>query len=145
MEYVYFYIFYNFHTVQSSNHIHTIHSPRPLSIPHRLWLSEKDVPVVPSRESNSGLPSSKPTRYQLSHAAPSNWATPHHEYVGGGGLESNEKVWGNKELQHFKSLLQSMICKLCYDIIARNVKCIILESCARTFHRILSLFVMYQQ
>jgi hypothetical protein len=25
---------------------------------------------VPSRESNSGLPSSKPTRYQLSHAAP---------------------------------------------------------------------------
>jgi hypothetical protein len=26
--------------------------------------------VVPSRESNSGLPYSKPTRYQLSHAAP---------------------------------------------------------------------------
>jgi hypothetical protein len=25
--------------------------------------------VVPSRESNSGLPYSKPTRYQLSHAA----------------------------------------------------------------------------
>jgi hypothetical protein len=38
--------------------------------PHRLWLSGKDLPVVPSRESNSGLPSSKPTRYQLSHAAP---------------------------------------------------------------------------
>jgi hypothetical protein len=26
--------------------------------------------VVPSRESNSGLPYSKPTRYQLIHAAP---------------------------------------------------------------------------
>jgi hypothetical protein len=38
--------------------------------PHRLWLSLKDLHVVPSRESNSGLPSSKPTRYQLSHAAP---------------------------------------------------------------------------
>jgi hypothetical protein len=38
--------------------------------PHRLWLSGKDLPVVPSRESNSGLPSSKPTHYQLSHAAP---------------------------------------------------------------------------
>jgi hypothetical protein len=37
--------------------------------PHRLWLSGKDLPVVPSRESNPGLPSSKPTRYQLSHAA----------------------------------------------------------------------------
>ncbi len=37
---------------------------------HRLLLSGKDLPVVPSRESNSGLPSSKPTRYQLSHAAP---------------------------------------------------------------------------
>jgi hypothetical protein len=30
----------------------------------------KHLPVVPSRESNSGLPYSKPTRYQLSHAAP---------------------------------------------------------------------------
>jgi hypothetical protein len=27
-----FFIFYTIHTVQSSNHIHTIHSPRPLSI-----------------------------------------------------------------------------------------------------------------
>jgi hypothetical protein len=34
-------------------------------------LSGKHLPVVPSRESNSGLPYSKPTRYQLSHAAPS--------------------------------------------------------------------------
>ncbi len=30
-------------------------------------LSGTDLPVVPNRESNSGLPSSKPTRYQLCH------------------------------------------------------------------------------
>jgi hypothetical protein len=34
----------------------------------------KNLPVVPSRESNSGLPYSKPTRYQLSHAAILNWS-----------------------------------------------------------------------
>ncbi len=49
-----------------------LHSPGPLSISSlplcSVW---KNLPVVPSRESNSGLPSSKPTRYQLSHAAPS--------------------------------------------------------------------------
>jgi hypothetical protein len=33
-------------------------------------LSGEDLPVVPSQESNSGLPYSKPTRSQLSHAAP---------------------------------------------------------------------------
>ncbi len=33
-------------------------------------LSGEYLPVVPSRESNSGLPYSKPTRYQLSNAAP---------------------------------------------------------------------------
>jgi hypothetical protein len=33
-------------------------------------LSREHLPVVPSRESNSGLPYSKPTRYQLSNAAP---------------------------------------------------------------------------
>ncbi len=46
-------------------------------------LSGDNLPVVPSRESNSGLPYSKPTRCQLSHAAPYEprrtiWATPHH-------------------------------------------------------------------
>jgi hypothetical protein len=34
-------------------------------------LSGKTLPVVESRESNSGLPYSKPTHYQLSYAAPS--------------------------------------------------------------------------
>ncbi len=47
-------------------------------------LSRKNLPVVPSRESNSGLPYSMPTRFQLSHTAPwishatPCWATPHH-------------------------------------------------------------------
>jgi hypothetical protein len=41
-------------------------------------LSGEDLPVVPSRESNSGLPYSKPTRCQLRHAAPY-CATPHHQ------------------------------------------------------------------
>ncbi len=56
--------------IQSSNHIHT-YIRRVLSHLLIAWqLSGTDLPVVPSRESNSGLPSSKPTRYQLSHAAP---------------------------------------------------------------------------
>ncbi len=38
---------------------------------HLLIACRKSLPVVPSRESNSGLPYSKPTYYQLSHAAPS--------------------------------------------------------------------------
>jgi len=63
--------------IQYNTFIH-LHSPRPLSISSLHSCSvEKNLPVVPSRESNSGLPSSKPTRYQLSHAAPY-WATPHH-------------------------------------------------------------------
>ncbi len=37
---------------------------------HRLFAQWGNLPVVPSRESNSGLPYSKPTSYQLSHAAP---------------------------------------------------------------------------
>ncbi len=45
---------------------------------HRLFAQWGNLPVVPSRESNSGLPYSKPTRYQLSHAAPYR-ATPHHK------------------------------------------------------------------
>ncbi len=44
-------------------------------------LSGRNLPVVPSRESNSGLPYSKPTRYQRSHAAPYE-ATPQ-KYIDG--------------------------------------------------------------
>ncbi len=67
--FLFIFIFYNIHTVQSSNHIHQ-YIRRGLSpSPHHLWLRGKDLPVVPSRESYSGLPSSKPTCYQLSHAA----------------------------------------------------------------------------
>jgi hypothetical protein len=47
------------------------HSLRPLSISSSLVCSVgKHLPVVPGRESNSGLPYSKSTRYQLSHIAP---------------------------------------------------------------------------
>ncbi len=84
-----FFIFYNIHT-----YIHTITfiqyiSPSPFAEAFLHFfiasmLSGKHLPVVPSQESNSGLPYSKPTRYQLSHAAPllshaaPCWATPHH-------------------------------------------------------------------
>jgi hypothetical protein len=59
------------------NHIHTmipyIHpSPFAEASLHfliALVLSGENLPVVPSRELNSGLPYSKPTRYQLSRAA----------------------------------------------------------------------------
>jgi hypothetical protein len=73
-----FHIFYNIQYKHSFNHIHHIHTIH-LSVairwglspsPHRSKLSGKNLPVVPSRESNSGLPYSKPTLYQLSHAAP---------------------------------------------------------------------------
>ncbi len=64
------------------------HLPGPLSISSSPYkLSGKTLPVVPSQESNPGLPYSKPTRYQLSHAAPywatphHNWATPHHNWA----------------------------------------------------------------
>jgi hypothetical protein len=33
-------------------------------------LSRKNLPVVPSQDLNSGLPYSRPARYQLSYAAP---------------------------------------------------------------------------
>ncbi len=68
--------------IHSFDHIHTIHLSvticRGLSpFPHR-FVSSVGRPSLWCREWNSGLPYSKPTRYQLSHAAPSNWATPHH-------------------------------------------------------------------
>ncbi len=62
-----FHIFYNIH---SYNHINTIHpSPFAEASLHLLIackLSGKNLPVVLSRESNLGLPYSKPTCYQLS-------------------------------------------------------------------------------
>ena len=72
--------FYNIHTFIQSQYIH----PSPfveasLHILIACVLSGGNFPVGPSRESNSGLPYSKPTRCQLSHAAPSNWATLPHQ------------------------------------------------------------------
>jgi hypothetical protein len=65
-----FHILY-IHTFIQSQIIHT--SPFAKASLHffiACMLSGEDLPVVPSRESNSGLPYSKPTRCQLSHAAP---------------------------------------------------------------------------
>ncbi len=72
------FIYFVFFNTCIPNHIHTmipyIHpSPFAEASLHfliALVLSGENLPVVPSRESNSGLPSSKATRYQLSHAAP---------------------------------------------------------------------------
>ena len=101
--FLFIFCFHNLQYRHTFNPIHTIHISvavrRGLSpSPHRFVSSVgKTVPVVPSRESNSGLTYSKPTRYQLSNAAPSEqrrtiteqrrtilsnaapyWATPHH-------------------------------------------------------------------
>ncbi len=69
----YFFITY-IHSFSQSHSFNTFihrHSLRPLSISSSLVCSVgKHLPVVPRRESTSGLPYSKPTRYQLSHAAP---------------------------------------------------------------------------
>jgi hypothetical protein len=65
-------IFYNIHKFIRSQYIHP--SPFAEASLHILIayvLSGENFPVVPSRESNSGLPYCKPTRCQLSHAAPS--------------------------------------------------------------------------
>jgi hypothetical protein len=63
--------------IHSFNHIHTTHLSvairRGLSPSlHRFEAQWESLPVVPSRESNSesDLPYSKPTLYQLSNAAP---------------------------------------------------------------------------
>jgi hypothetical protein len=66
-----YFILYNIHTYIHSNSYNT--SPFAEASLHFLiacMLSGKHLPGVPSRESNSGLPYSKPTSYQLSHAAP---------------------------------------------------------------------------
>ncbi len=63
------------HTFIQSHSYNTFirrHPPRFLSIsPHRLPAQWENLPGVPSRESNSGLPYSKPTHYHLSYIAPS--------------------------------------------------------------------------
>ncbi len=69
--------------IHSYNHIY----PSPfagasLHLPIACQLSGRNLPVVPSRESNSGLPHSMPTRYPTNWATPHhNWATPHHDWA----------------------------------------------------------------
>ncbi len=75
--FLFIFCLYNIQYRHSFNHIHTIHLSvairRVLSPSPHLCVSSvgKTLPAGPSRESNSGLGYSKPTRYQLSHAAPS--------------------------------------------------------------------------
>ena len=61
-----FFIFSNIHTIIQSYPYNTL-AEASLHLLITCKLSGTDLPVVPSRESNSGLPSSKPTRYQLCH------------------------------------------------------------------------------
>ncbi len=70
-----FFIFSNIHSIIQSHSYNTF-AEASLHLLIACKLSGTDLLVVPSPESNSGLPSSKPTRYQLCHAAP--YATPHH-------------------------------------------------------------------
>jgi hypothetical protein len=58
---------YSYSTIIHSFILH--HSPRPAVLyPHRLFAYS--LHGVPSRDSNYGMPYSKPTHYQLSYAAP---------------------------------------------------------------------------
>jgi hypothetical protein len=72
--FLFIFIFYNIHSVQSSiqSHSYTTFAEASLHLLIACDSVGKDLPggLVPSRESNSGLPSNKVTRYQLSHAAP---------------------------------------------------------------------------
>ncbi len=75
--FVYFW-FYNIHAFIQSQYIHP--SPFAEASLHILIagvLSGENFPVVPSRQSNSGLPNSKQTRCQLSHAAPLSHGAPY--------------------------------------------------------------------
>jgi hypothetical protein len=84
-----FHFFNNIHTFIQSQYIHL--SPFVEASLHILIacvLSGGNFPVGPSRESNSGLPYSKPTRCQLSHAAP-------YFFLGGVGRPGFGKVTYN--------------------------------------------------
>ncbi len=83
-----FVIYYFWQSFTQYNH--TFIHPSSFAVflyPHRFFAQqENNLHGLPSRESNSGLPYSKPTHYQRSHAAPwpteprrtlTNGATPH--------------------------------------------------------------------
>jgi hypothetical protein len=69
--FLFIFIFYNIHTFIQSQYFHSsAFAEASLHVLIACMLSGEDLPAVSSRESNSGLPYSKPTRCQLSHAAP---------------------------------------------------------------------------
>ncbi len=117
-----FHILY-IHTFIQSQFIH----PSPLAEASlhffiACMLSGDDLPVVPSRESNSGLPYSKPTRGQLSHAAPYNLCAARkihlliqQQICSGLGTYINKilahSAYGNKLLAYAQSTAKHVLCK----------------------------------
>jgi hypothetical protein len=75
--FLFIFIFYNIHSVQSFNHIHTIHSPRPLSISSSLvaqWErppcgAEPGIELGPAFQQADAL-QTEPRRTIINHAAP---------------------------------------------------------------------------
>ncbi len=75
--FLFIFIFYDIHTFIQSQYIYPLpFAEASLHFLIACKLSGENFPVVPRRETNSGLPYSKPTRCQLSHAAPCSHAAP---------------------------------------------------------------------
>jgi hypothetical protein len=69
--FLFIFIFYDIHTFIQSQYIYpSSFAEASLHFLIACMLSGENFPVVPSRELNWGMPYSKPTRCQLSHAAP---------------------------------------------------------------------------
>ncbi len=72
--FLFIFIFYNIHTGQSSNHIHTIHSPRPLFNSSSLSgsVGKTSLWCRAGNRTRACLPASRRA---------TNWATPHHKTI----------------------------------------------------------------
>ncbi len=108
-----FYIFYNIHTVQSSNHIHTIHSPRPLSISSSLvaqWErppcgAEPGIELGPAFQQADALPT-EPRRTIQVRDANRIWKWTNTTHAVQGGL-----LWGHKSTPvKYKNMLFPSAC-----------------------------------
>jgi hypothetical protein len=98
--------FYNIHTVQSSNHIHTIHSPRPFSISSSLvaqWErppcgAELGIELGPAFQQADALPTDPRRTINPRRTIRS---TPHHKI---------ESVLAETDVHHFIYFHTSDIC-----------------------------------
>ncbi len=104
-----FFIFY----IQSSNHIHSIHSPRPLSIPlllvssvgqTSLWCRAENELVQAFQQADALL--IEPRCTMLSHAAPW-WATPHHTEPCHTIVSHPAPYWATSQLTEPRHTIQS--------------------------------------